>query len=182
MKKFYRRKVALKYCSLIISIIISIFIFLCGCSQVLHSSGLYSNDYSLVKEILGPINDARSTGKMCGNKYYKLARPVVWNDTLGQAALRHSLDMAQKGFLGHTGSDGRGLGERLSKVGYRWSSCGENVGQGFETPEEAVRLWLKSEVHCKNIMNPYFKEAGAAFAKSVNRRSYWTLILGNSKQ
>ena len=96
--------------------------------------------------------------------------------------MQHSLDMAQKGFLGHTGSNGRGLGERLSKVGYKWSSCGENVGQGFRTPEEAVRLWLKSEVHCKNIMNPDFKEAGVAFAKSGNRRSYWTLILGRSKQ
>ncbi len=178
MKKFYRREIALKHYLLTISF----FIFLCGCSQVLHSSYLYNDDYSLVKEILGPINDARSTGKMCGNKYYKPARPVVWNDALGQAALQHSLYMAQKGFLGHTSSDGRGLGERLSKVGYRWSSCGENVGQGFGTPEEAVRFWLKSEVHCKNIMNPDFKEAGAAFAKSGNRRSYWTLILGNSKQ
>jgi uncharacterized protein YkwD len=180
MEKFYRRENALQLCSLLF--ISSFFIFLCGCSHILHPTGLYSNNYSAVKEILGPINDARSTGNICGNKLYKPARPVIWNDILGQAALQHSLDMAQKGFLSHTGSDKKGLEERLSKVGYRWSSCGENIGQGFRTPEEAVRLWLKSEVHCKNIMNPDFKEVGVAFAKSSNRRSYWTLILGNSKQ
>jgi uncharacterized protein YkwD len=177
MKKFYARKDALRLCALI-----PILIFLCGCSNVPYSSRLYSDNYSLEKEVQGLINNARSKGKMCGNKYYKPVGPVVWNDKLGQAALQHSLDMAQKGFLGHIGSDGSDLEKRLSKVGYRWSSCGENVGQGFRTPEEAVKSWLKSEMHCKNIMDPAFEEAGGAFAKSNNRRSYWALVLGNPKQ
>lgn len=177
MGKFYRRKYDLK-----MSVAILVVLFIYGCSDVFHSPGLLKEDHSSAKEILGPINEARSTGATCGNKYYKPGRPVVWNDKLGQAALQHCLDMSQKGFLSHTGSDGSNPGERLSRAGYRWSSCGENVGQGFRNPEDAVKLWLKSEMHCKNIMNPKFEEAGAAFSKSGNGRSYWTLVLGNSNQ
>jgi uncharacterized protein YkwD len=181
MKRFYKNEIAMKTYSLI-----SVMVFLCGCISAFNSSsgqpGRYSHDHSLVKDILEPINETRSKGMMCGNRYYKPARPVVWNDTLGQAALQHSLDMAEKGFLSHKGSDRSDLGERLSRVGYQWISYGENVGQGYRTAQDAVSAWLKSEIHCKNIMNPEFKEAGASYAKSSNRRSYWTLILGNPKQ
>ncbi len=177
MKKLFKRNDA-------ITIYVVIYIFFCiyGCSHVLQYSGQTSDDHSLVKEIVGQINKIRSKGTTCGNKYYKPVKPVIWNNKLGQAALQHSLDMAKKGFLSHTGSDGSNPEERLSKVGYRWSSYGENIGQGFRTPDEAVKSWLKSEMHCKKIMNPDFKEAGTAFVKSSNRRSYWTLILGNSRQ
>ncbi|MFH1025095.1 MAG: CAP domain-containing protein [Nitrospirota bacterium] len=163
-------------------IFIGIMVFLCGCSGALHSPSWWDrSDHALVRNILEPVNEARTKGRTCGNTYYKPARPVVWNDKLGKASLNHSLDMAQNGFLSHKGSDKRNPGERLSKAGYRWVSYGENVGQGYRTPGDAVRAWLKSEMHCKNIMNPEFKEAGAAFVMNENLRRYWTLVLGRPK-
>ncbi len=178
MRRFYQKKIAMKTYAFI-----SIMVFLCGCVSTFNSSsGWYGKDNSLVKDILEPINEARAKGMMCGNRYYKPARLVVWNNTLGQAALQHSMDMAEKGFLSHKGSDRSDPGERLSRVGYRWVSYGENVGQGYRTTQDAVGAWLNSEIHCKNIMNPEFKEAGASYAKSSNRRSYWTLIFGNPNQ
>ena len=178
MKRFYKKKIDMKTYALI-----SVLVFLCGCTSAINSpSKWFDSDHSVAKDILEPINKARSKGTMCGNRYYKPARPVVWNDTLGKAALQHSLDMAEKGFLSHKGSEGSDPGERLSRVGYQWVSYGENVGQGYRTAQDAVGAWLKSEIHCKNIMNPEFKEAGASYAKSSNQRSYWTLMLGNPKQ
>ncbi len=164
-------------------VLITVMVFLYGCVSVFNSSsGWYGKDSSLVKDVLEPINAARSKGMMCGSRYYKPARTVVWNDKLGHAALQHSLDMAENGFLSHKGSDESDPGERLSKAGYRWVSYGENVSQGYRAAKDVVKAWLNSEMHCKKIMNPEFKEVGASYAKSTNGRSYWTLILCSPKQ
>ncbi len=133
-------------------------------------------DHSVEKRIITLVNQMRSRGCMCGNRYYKKTRPVEWNDTLGKACLGHSLDMAEHESMGHAGTDGSDPGIRIARSGYRWMRYGENVGEGYLLPEEVVRGWLKSQGHCENIMNPLFKEAGAARAKGTGH-FYWTLVL-----
>jgi uncharacterized protein YkwD len=155
-------------------------LFLPGCSIIYKFSGWYNKDHAVEKRILELVNEARIKGINCGNKYYKAVQPLAWNKMLAQAALNHSIDMAKNGFLSHKGSDGSDPGERLSRVGYQWVAYGEDIGQGSRTPEEAVRRWLKSDMHCKNIMNPEFKEAGSAHARSSNLRIYWTLVFGST--
>jgi uncharacterized protein YkwD len=116
---------------------------------------------------------------LCGNQYYEPAEPVVWNKKLAEASLQHSLDMAENGFISHTGSNGDTLDERLALVQYDWVASAENLGHGYRDAEEATQAWLKSKMHCKNIMNPEFREIGAAHAKSKTHRTYWTLIFGS---
>lgn len=137
-----------------------------------------SKKQGIEKRVIEVINDMRTKGTLCGEIIYRPAKPIAWNDKLRKAALYHSSDMAQKGFLGHTGSDGSSTEERLSKVGYKWITFGENVGEGYQSPEELVKGWMESPSHCKNIMNPEFKEAGAAYAKNSGK-IYWTLILAS---
>ena len=151
---------------------------LTGCSSMSLPSILGNENRSTVKGILDPLNEARTKGHMCGDQFYEAVRPVVWNKTLGEAALAHSLDMAEHGILSHKSSEGLDTGERLTKAGYSWITFGENVGQGYRTPQDAIRAWLRSKRHCKNIMNPAFEEAGVAYAKSKTLRYYWTIILG----
>jgi uncharacterized protein YkwD len=142
---------------------------------------LKKRDHAMERRIVELINEARIKGRKCGNKYYKATHPLAWNDKLGETASRHSLDMARNGFLSHTGSDGTNPGERISRAGYKWLTYGEDVGQGYRTPEEVVDGWLKSEIHCKNIMNPEFREAGSAYAKSSSLRIYWTIVFGTQR-
>ncbi|NWF75353.1 MAG: CAP domain-containing protein [Nitrospirae bacterium] len=159
----------------------AIFSILSGCGNIIYrTSGIYK-EYSHIESILEPINKVRADGTMCGSRYYKPTGHLLWNEMLADTALQHSLDMAKNGFLSHEGSDSSSPGERLHRAGYIWTSHGENIGQGYRTPEDAVRAWLRNERHCKNIMNPEFKEAGASFARSKNLRTYWTLVLGTSK-
>jgi len=107
-------------------------LFLFGCCGFIHlASWSGRRDHSLAKDIIGPLNDARTKGRKCGNTFYPPVQPVTWNDTLGQVSLDHSMDMAKSGYLGHKSSDNSGLGDRLSKAGYRWASYGEIVGQGY---------------------------------------------------
>ncbi|MDH5203645.1 MAG: CAP domain-containing protein [Nitrospirota bacterium] len=133
------------------------------------------------KRVVELINEMRTKGSICGEKNYKPANPVAWNDKLGKASLHHSLDMARNGFLGHKGYDGSSTKERLSRIGYKWITFGENVAEGYRTTEELVKGWIESTSHCKVIMNPDFKEAGAAYAKSSGK-FYWTLILASPER
>lgn len=154
----------------------------CGTVQyVSHPRGMIV-DHGTAEPIMKPLNAARINGMYCGSVYFGPVQPVRWNKKLAQASLDHSLDMAKSGFLGHKGSDGSSTETRLARTGYSWSAYGENVGQGYKTPDEAVTAWLKSEMHCRNIMNPDFREAGSASAKSKNLRTYWTLVLGAPPQ
>jgi len=160
----------------------AIFVFLlfqCACNTIIYkTSGGSIRDYSISKNILEHINEVRAQGRMCGNQYYEAAKPVVWNKKLAEASLQHSLDMAENGFLSHTGSNGDELYERLLRVQYEWIASAENIGHGFRDSEEAIKSWLSGKMHCKNIMDPEFKEIGAAYAKSANQRTYWTLVFG----
>ena len=126
---------------------------------------------SMEKQVIVLINEVRVKGTTCGGAFHRATQPVTWNDKLGHASLHHSIDMAKRGSLSHSGFD-----YRLSKVEYRWITYGENVGISSKTPKEAVRAWLKSKCHCENIMNPSFKEAGSAYAMGSGT-IYWTLVL-----
>lgn len=165
-------------------IIIAVLIGLSGCVEVVGThktqKSTSAGDYALERRVVELVNKARAKARKCGASSYRAAPPLAWNNALGQAALTHSMDMALNGFLSHTGSDGSTPGTRASKAGFKWKTIGEDVGQGYRTPEDAVQGWLRSEAHCKNIMSPEFREAGAARARSDTLRTYWAVAFGAS--
>ncbi|MDO5665956.1 MAG: CAP domain-containing protein [Bacteroidia bacterium] len=126
------------------------------------------------KEMLDLVNNYRQKGCNCGSEYFPPTTPVVWNNLLASAAQMHSDDMSKNNFLNHTGSDGKSAAYRISKVGYVWRAYGENIASGYKTANDVMTGWLKSEGHCKNIMNPGFKEMGVATSGN-----YWTQVFGS---
>ncbi len=114
------------------------------------------------QKLLKLVNDARARGCRCGGRYYKPVPPVKWNNQLERAAKKHSRYMQQRNILSHAGRGGSDAGSRISKEGYNWMSYGENVAAGYPTEEAAIKGWLKSKGHCKNIMSGKFKEMGMA--------------------
>jgi len=127
------------------------------------------------------INQARRDGYYCGGSYYPPTTDLYWNDDLSAAAYRHSRDMADYNFVGHTGSNGLRVGDRLSAEGYSWRRVGENVAAGYRSAESVVEGWLSSEGHCRNLMNPEFRDVGMAEAQVDEPElhlygSYWTQV------
>ena len=121
------------------------------------------------QKLLDLVNKARSKGCNCGDEYYPPVDSVKWNAKLEQAAQKHSNDMNDNNFFSHTGSDGSEHHERILSTGYDCGWTGENIANGYTTEEAVVNGWLKSEGHCKNIMNEHYTEMGVATAGS-----YWT--------
>ena len=167
----------MKIAFLYIYVILSLFMILAGCGGPFAISLGFDGPTSEMRSLLSKINKARSAGYTCGPTHFEPVEPLVWNKKLAAAARYHAKDMAEHGFLRHTGSDGNDPGERITGAGYQWNVYAENISQGQQSPDEAVKAWLRSTRHCKNIMNPDVKEAGAALEKSATLRTYWTLVL-----
>jgi uncharacterized protein YkwD len=133
------------------------------------------------QEFLDTVNEARAVDRVCGTTHYDAAPQVSWDDRLAMASYLHSFDMASNGFFSHTGSDGSAAGDRISREGYPWSTYGENIAVGFPSVASVVQAWLDSEGHCRNIMNPAFREIGAGRAEGpfsgTPEAAYWTFDL-----
>jgi uncharacterized protein YkwD len=104
--------------------------------------------------------------------------PVTVNAKLTKAAEAHSKDMASHSNMSHTGSDGSNPGDRITRAGYTWSTYGENVAYGYDTPESVMAGWMASPGHKENILNCAFKEIGVALAQP---NSYWTQDFGTAR-
>lgn len=127
-------------------------------------------------DLLNAVNRARAAGATCGTTKMAPAKALTWDSLLAKAAQRHSDDMASKDFMSHTGSDGSSMSQRVSDTGYDWRTVGENVAAGHRSVTAVMEAWMKSDGHCRNIMNPNFTEFAAAMTS--NDRStygmYWT--------
>jgi uncharacterized protein YkwD len=133
---------------------------------------------------LNLVNRARAEGRICGERSFPPAPPLVWNTALGEAALAHSRDMAAQRYFSHQGKDGSFAAERATAAGYRWRKIGENIAAGQDSPEEAVAGWLASPGHCANIMQGEFTEMGAAYGIDSERKTprvYWTQVFGTPR-
>ncbi|MEU1368387.1 sigma-70 family RNA polymerase sigma factor [Streptomyces sp. NPDC005803] len=103
--------------------------------------------------------------------------PLQEDAQLTDAAQRHSDDMAARGFFAHTNPDGADPGRRVTDSGYRWSTYGENIAAGQQTPEAVMRSWMNSPGHRANILNCSFKDIGVGVHRGAGG-PWWTQDFG----
>jgi uncharacterized protein YkwD len=123
--------------------------------------------------VLKLVNAVRAKGCNCGGAWYGPVPAVTWNDRLEKAAQKHSNDMNRRRRMDHRGSDGSDAGLRLKRAGYSWRAYGENIAAGQRSEDQVIVSWLGSAGHCRNIMNPSYREM--AVARTGN---YWTQVFG----
>lgn len=130
--------------------------------------------------VLSLVNAARSKPRKCGRKSFQSVPPLTLSAMLNRAALIHSQDMDKNDFFEHRGSDGSMVGDRASRVGYRWRAVAENIAIGAENAEIVVKGWLDSPGHCVNIMSPDYTEMGIAYVTDPKSEPgiYWTQVFG----
>jgi uncharacterized protein YkwD len=114
----------------------------------------------LESSVLAQLNVVR---RKHGLQPLRLSRP------LSAAAELHSAAMGRHGFFAHDSRDGSAFWERVRRFygpsGYRTWSVGENLlwsSAGDLDAAEAVRLWMNSAGHRKNILTPRWREIGVA--------------------
>ncbi|WP_031487104.1 sigma-70 family RNA polymerase sigma factor [Streptomyces bicolor] len=121
-----------------------------------------------VGQVVALVNKERSAAG-CG--------PLAEDALLNKAAQGHSEDMAARGFFDHTNPDGEDPGQRITEAGYRWSTYGENIAQGQQTPEAVMESWMNSPGHRANILNCSFKDIGVGIHDGSGG-PWWTQNFG----
>ena len=78
-------------------------------------------------------------------------------------------------YFSHTRPNGTSCFTVLSENGVDYQRAGENLALGQGTPEEAVKDWMNSDPHRKNILSQDFEEIGIS-CYHINESNYWVLI------
>ncbi|MBU6956986.1 CAP domain-containing protein [Pseudomonas sp. CVAP len=132
------------------------------------------------QKLLEMINSARKQTRQCGAQSFAATQPLAWNTMLATAAQTHTQAMANQNFFDHKDRDGRTPGDRAELAGYAGQQIGENIAAGQDTVRKVIDGWLASPGHCANLMNPQFRELGAAYAVDPKSDAgiYWTAMFG----
>lgn len=99
-------------------------------------------------------------------------KPLRAIATLQRPARAHSRYLMTIGVLDHDGRDGSPFWTRLIAAGYpSGRSLAENLamahGCGIDAARQTVQLWLKSQPHRANLLNPTYRWAGAGAASTT---------------
>jgi uncharacterized protein YkwD len=125
------------------------------------------------------------------------SRALTWNEKLYKSSYEHTQDLVLSQTFSHFGSgtqsDWTGsilgkpseLNERIDTYDYKWKLIGENLGAGtkIDTAQKMVEGWLKSDLHCSNLMNSDFTEVGMVLItdESSLYTHYWTQNFGRPR-
>jgi uncharacterized protein YkwD len=122
----------------------------------------------LENQLVSAINRARS---QAGCQSLK-------NDShLRSSAGSHSDDMAKKGYLSRTGSDGSSFADRIRRAGYH-DPLAEDVGRGYQTAQQALDAWMAAPDARSPIVNCDAKAVGVGVTFAKDGTAYWTADFG----
>jgi len=94
--------------------------------------------------------------------------PLIYNETLAQAAQAHANDCLQRGWGSHYGSDGSDERVRMERAGYdpvHWDESWAHT----QSPQRAMDFWMDeappNDPHRRMILSPRFTEIGVGVVK-----------------
>ena len=103
------------------------------------------------------------------------------NARLMRAAQLHAEQIAHAGQPAHVLPDAvyPRAEDRLAAAGYRWQTYGENLALGQPSPAAAVRDWMHSRGHRRNIVSPDFTELGVGYARDRAGHPYYVQVFAS---
>lgn len=93
---------------------------------------------------------------------------------ISRVARYKSQDMINKKYFSHTSPTFGSPFKMLESFGIRFSSAGENIAYGQQTPLAVMNSWMNSAGHKANILSPSYTHIGVGLAKSSSGVCYWT--------
>ena len=86
--------------------------------------------------------------------------PLTRSAAATPVAQAYACEITARRDIGHVGSDGSTLGERLARGGISFSLAAENNAEGYTTPEAVMAGWMASSGHRHNILLGGVTEVG----------------------
>lgn len=93
------------------------------------------------------------------------------NWELSRVARYKSQDMHDNNYFSHTSPVYGSPFDMIQNFGISYRTAGENIAQGYQTPQAVVDGWMNSSGHRANILNASFTQIGVGYVSNGN---YWT--------
>lgn len=135
---------------------------------------LYKIDSKSAAEI--PGNVLAGVNQMRANRGQN---PVVMDDSLTRAAMRHSKDMASQNRPWHWGSDGSSPLDRGRQAGFTGEIIGEAISESYENEKQTVSAWMATSDTRDVIINPKTTSIGFGWYQEGEGKVWWTLLTGD---
>jgi uncharacterized protein YkwD len=140
-----------------------------GCALA-HTPIARASRAALQRAVVCVINDQRRAHRLPG---------LQENPRLNRSAQGWTNVMVSDRVFSH----GADFAQRITAVGFRWSSVGENIATGYRTAATVVSAWMASPGHCQNILNPTYRYVGTgvtdgSIAGLSNQGGTWTQDFG----
>ena len=105
--------------------------------------------------------------------------PLTISVGLNASSRQHSLEMGARGYFDHPSADGTAWWKRIQNYygsdGYSYWTVGENLV--WSSPNisaaEAMRLWIQSAVHLRNLKDPNWTELGVSSVHVLHARGVY---------
>jgi hypothetical protein len=96
------------------------------------------------------------------------AAGLEFDELLGEAAQNKADDMAKRDYWSHNTPDGKQPWQFINNQGYRYSVASENLAFGFNSAEEAIDAWMKSDSHRKAMLDKSVNDVGFGISTSLD--------------
>jgi uncharacterized protein YkwD len=111
--------------------------------------------------------------------------PLTANARLARSAARHAADQGPRGLIGHTGSDGSTVRDRVQDAGVFSSVVAEEISFGQNTADAVVRQWIVDEgvpdrAHRSDLFDRVFRFGGVACGRHRIYRSMCVIDLSSA--
>ncbi len=105
---------------------------------------------------------------------------LIWSPQLAQAAGIHAKDMADHGFVSHTGSDGSDVVTRMERAGYEPTYRGEIIACVAGGAETAFGWWWDSGIHHRTMLGVAYSDFGMGRAPHPTHagQAYFVVVFG----
>ncbi|CCV06165.1 SCP-like extracellular [Mesorhizobium metallidurans STM 2683] len=122
---------------------------------------------------------ASAVGTLTGIRASAGLAPLVVDPQLELAALQQASYMAGRGRMTHTTGWGKGFASRVKGNGITGAAA-ENIAEGRFDLEKVFDIWMHSEGHRRNMLDPRFARFGLAYVRDGRDSAirYWCLVLG----
>ena len=96
------------------------------------------------------------------------------NPVLNSIARSRSQDMINRNYFSHYTPEGKNIFNIFLENGIIYADAGENLSQAsppsWGSPESVVNIWMSSNPHRANLLNPHFGQLGLGVVDSGSRR------------
>ena len=114
---------------------------------------------SYEQQVIDLVNEQRAKNGL---------KALTANWELSRVARYKSQDMHDKKYFSHTSPTYGSPFDMMKSFGISYRSAGENIAQGYRTPEAVMNGWMNSSGHRANILNSSYTQIGVGYVSDGN--------------